>query len=257
MTPVVYAGLAAFAVVVGALIGGVGVGGVLLGPALVTAAGLDPHAATATCAWAFLFTGAVGTWRYGRRGDVPWPLAARVAVGALPAAVLGVWTNRMLPATAVLLLVAAVAVGAGANTLRPQRPGPPRRPAPWAAVGIGAAVGFGSALTGTGGPVLLLPALLALGSTPLIAVAVSQVVQLPVAGAAATAYLTTGSVRIGLGTIVGLAAAAGVPAGATAARRADTAHLRTAVGLACAAAGILLLLRIALTALSASAPITR
>jgi uncharacterized membrane protein YfcA len=140
----------------------------------------------------------------------------------------------------------------GANAVRPPRPGPAHLPAPWAAVGIGAAVGFGSALTGTGGPVLLLPALLALGSTPLIAVAASQVVQLPIAAAAATAYLTIGSVRIGLGTMVGLAAAAGVPAGAAATRRAHTAHLRAAVGLACVAAGILLLVRTALTTVSAS-----
>jgi uncharacterized membrane protein YfcA len=244
--------VAAFALVVGALIGGVGVGGVLLGPVLVLAGGLDAHAATATCAWVFLFTGVVGTWRYGRRGDVPWRLAARLAAGALPAAVLGVWANRLLPATAVLLLVAAVAAVAGANALRPPVPGLARLPTPQATVAIGAAVGFGSALTGTGGPVLLLPALLALGSTPLVAVAASQVVQLPVAAVAATAYLTTGGIRIELGTMLGLAAAVGVPAGAAAAQRVGTGHLRVAVGLACAAAGILLVTRTALTTLGAS-----
>jgi uncharacterized protein len=238
-----YAGLAAFAVLVGGLIGAVGVGGVLLGPVLVAAGGLDAHAATATCAWAFVFTGVVGTWRYGRRGDVPWPLAGRLAAGALPAAVLGVWANRLLPSRALLLVVAVVAAGAGVYALRPPRGGAARMPAGWTAVGAGAAVGFGSALTGTGGPVLLVPALLALGSAPLVAVGAGQVVQLPVAAASATAYLATGGVRVGLGTLLGLAAAAGVLTGAAAVRRAGTVHLRVLVGVACVAAGVLLLTR--------------
>mgnify|MGYP002652321004 CR=1 FL=1 len=45
-----------------------------------------------------------------------------------------------------------------------------------ALVAVGAFVGFGSALTGTGGPVLLVPVLLTLGVAPLRAVAVSQAV---------------------------------------------------------------------------------
>jgi uncharacterized protein len=315
-----YVGLVAFAVLVGGLIGGVGVGGVLLGPVLV-AVGVDAHAATGTCAWAFVFTGVAGTWRYGRRGAVPWGLARRLGVGALPGAVVGVWANRVLPVTAVVLVVAALAVAAGVYALWPHRAGSPgaateapagwpgaaaaeaagapgvaaaeaaaeeaagspgvaaaaeaaaaeatgspglaeaaateaspgaaavrrpgmgRVPGGWAAVGVGVAVGFGSALTGTGGPVLLVPALLALRAAPLVAVGAGQVVQLPVAAAAATGYLVAGSVRVGLGTVLGVAAAAGVLAGAAVARRADAARLRAVVGLACVAAGALLLVR--------------
>jgi uncharacterized protein len=239
---VVAVGLVGFAVLVGGLIGAVGVGGVLLGPVLV-AGGVDAHVATGTCAWAFVFTGVVGTWRYGRRGEVPWGLAGRLAGGALPAAVLGVWANRLLPVTAVVLVVAVVAVGAGAYALRPPRAAAARVLGGGAAVGVGAAVGFGSALTGTGGPVLLVPALLAWGSPALVAVGAGQVMQLPVAAASATAYLVAGSVRVGLGTALGVAAAAGVLVGAEVVRRAGTGRLRAVVGVACVAAGVLLLAR--------------
>jgi uncharacterized membrane protein YfcA len=98
-------------------------------------------------------------------------------------------------------------------------------------------------LTGTGGPVLLVPALLAWGSPALVAVGAGQVMQLPVAAASATAYLVAGSVRVGLGTVLGVAAAAGVLVGAAVVRRAGTGHLRTVVGVACVAAGALLLAR--------------
>lgn len=63
-----------------------------------------------------------------------------------------------------------------------------------ALVAVGAFVGFGSALTGTGGPVLLVPVLLTLGVAPLRAVTVSQAVQLPVVVAGSVGYLQTGLV---------------------------------------------------------------
>ena len=49
------------ALLVGLLIGCVGIGGVLLPPALVYVGGLEFHLAAATSAWAFLFCGVAGT----------------------------------------------------------------------------------------------------------------------------------------------------------------------------------------------------
>ena len=108
---------------------------------------------------------------------------------------------------------------------------------------IGSVVGFGSALTGTGGPVLLVPVLLTLGVTPLTAVAVSQAVQLPVVIAASATYLNAGLTDTGLGTVLGLAAATGTLIGAALAPRLHPDLLRRAVALACVTAGVLLLLR--------------
>lgn len=250
LTPAAVVVLIAASVVVGALIGSVGVGGVLLVPALVVIGSLDAHAATATSSWAFLFTGAIGTWRYSRSGAIRWLLVGRLAFGVVPGALLGVWVNQLLPTGVVLLAVAAVAVLAGVQTLLTHAPDAPRRLSTFAAAMTGALVGFGSALTGSGGPVLLVPALLVLGMTPLVAVAAGQAIQLPVVVIASLGFLATGIVRIGLGTVLGLAAAAGVLIGAAAARHLGPVRLRQAVGLACCATGLVLLVRIALTALA-------
>jgi uncharacterized membrane protein YfcA len=247
--PVTVLGLALLAVAVGALIGSVGVGGVLLVPALVLTGVLGAHAATATSSWAFLFTGVVGTYRYGRHGNIPWPLVGRLSAGAIPAALVGVWVNQLLSGELVVLVLAAVTLFAGIYTLRPSARGHRERLGDVLAVCTGAVVGFGSALTGTGGPVLLVPALLALGVSPLLAVAASQVIQLPIVGMASAGYLVAGDVHIGLGTALGVAAAVGVLAGEAVARRASPARLRVAVALACIAAGLSLFAGAALNTL--------
>lgn len=247
MTPLTVVGLALLAVAVGALIGAVGVGGVLLVPALVIAGVLGPHGATATSSWAFLFTGAVGTYRYSRHGNIPWPLVRRLSVGAVPAALVGVWANQLLSGALIVIVLAAVTLFAGIHALRRSAPDRGEHLGKVTAVCTGAVVGFGSALTGTGGPVLLVPALLALGAAPLVAVAASQAIQLPIVAMASAGYLAAGDVHIGLGSGLGIAAGLGVLAGEVVARRASAARLRVAVALACIAAGLLLLTRTALT----------
>jgi uncharacterized protein len=236
-------GLVVFSAGVGVLIGGVGVGGVLLAPALITVATLDTHAAVATSSWAFLFTGAIGTWQHARHGTIPWSLVRNLTVGALPAAAAGVLANQFLPAQVILVLIAVTALFAGINALRPAKATAPRPLGTAVPIGAGAMVGFGSALTGTGGPILLVPLLLILGVTPLVAVAAGQVIQVPIVAVASLGYLTTGAVHVQLGSALGIAAAAGVMVGSVAVRRARPAQLRAAVGLACAAAGLLLIIR--------------
>ena len=238
------------ALVVGILIGMVGVGGVLLPPALVVAGGMNPHAATATSTWAFLFTGAVGTVIYARRGIVPWQMLLGLAAGIVPAACLGARTNAVLPVPVVLGALALVTLFAGVHQLLrkggaviERKLGVPQL------VAIGAAVGFGSAVTGTGGPVLLVPILLVLGVAPLKAVAVSQVAQLPVVISASVGYVQAGPTGIRLGTALGIAAAAGTVAGALVATRLHPERLRDIVALACITAGVVLAIRMAATLL--------
>lgn len=198
----------------GALIGAIGVGGVLLPPALVYVGGLDVHTAAGTSSWCFLFTGVVGTLAYARTGNVPWALAGRLTLGIAPAALLGALVNGAVSATVVWLLLGAITLGAGVHRLS-TRSGGARTGLGWsAALAVGAAVGFGSAMTGTGGPVLLVPVLLVLDMAPLTAIAASQVIQLPLVGFAVLGYAATGSVDYGLGTRLGVIAAVGVVGGA-------------------------------------------
>lgn len=236
---------------IGVLIGAVGVGGVLLAPILVTAAGMTSHQAVATSTWAFLFTGVVGTWTYARRGRIPWPMLARLAVGVVPGAVAGARTNAVLPGGAVLLVLGTLALLVGIQQLLARRVSAEGAPAVgrdrrlgtgWLIL-IGVVVGFGSALTGTGGPVLLVPLLLLLGVEPLLTVAVSQAVQLPVVVSATVTYLEAGLVDTELGSALGVAAAGGTFLGAALAPRLPPVRLRQTVALACVVAGSLLLVR--------------
>lgn len=232
------------AVVVGVLIGMVGVGGVLLPPALVALGDLTANEATATSTWAFVFTGVVGTIAYASRGVVPWGMLARLAIGVVPAAFVGALVNASLPASVVLLGLAALTIFVGVHQLRPGAGITNRTQLGTAAlVGIGSLVGFGSALTGTGGPVLLVPILLALGVAPLRAVAVSQAVQLPVVLSASVGYLQTGLVDVRLGTLLGGLAALGTLVGAVVATRIRAEGLRKIVAVACIAAGVFLVVR--------------
>lgn len=89
-------------------------------------------------------------------------------------------------------------------------------------VGVGGVLlppGLASAITGTGGPVILVPILLLLGVAPIVAIAVSQGVQLPVVLAGSVGYLQTGLVDVRLGTLLGLVAALGAVGGAMVAPR--------------------------------------
>lgn len=240
MTPLLLALIA----VVGLLVGLAGVGGVLLPPGLVAVGGMSPHAATATSTWVFLFTGVVGSAAYSWRGLVPWAMLARLAVGIVPAAFVGARANAVLPTSVVLFALAALTLLVGLHQLLPSAGRHPARELDGLSlVAIGAVVGFGSALTGTGGPVLLVPILLALGVTAVRAVAVSQVAQLPVVAAGSVGYLQAGLTDVRLGTLLGVVAAVGTVLGAVVATRVHGRRLRQVVGLVCLLSGLFLLLR--------------
>ena len=230
--------------VVGVLIGMVGVGGVLLPPGLVAFGGLTANEATATSTWAFVFTGVVGTIAYAWRGVVPWGMLLLLSIGVVPAAFVGALVNATLPASVVLLGLAALTIFVGVHQLRPgSARAAAAEPGAAALVAIGVFVGFGSALTGTGGPVLLVPILLTIGVAPLRAVAVSQAVQLPVVVSGSIGYFQTGLVDVRLGTLLGILAALGTLVGAVVATRIHAEGLRKIVAVACIAAGVFLIVR--------------
>jgi uncharacterized protein len=230
------------ALVVGLLIGWVGIGGVLLTPALVYVGGLGFHLAAATSMWAFLFTGVAGTSIYARHGSIDWRLAAWVGVGVVPAAFAGAWANVALPEGVLMALLAALLVVTGADALMRGSviEQGARRFRATTLLAIGALIGFGSALTGTGGAVLLVPILLLLRAPVLASVGAAQAVALPVVVFSTAGYFLYGSVDFVLGTAVGLAAAVGVVVGARMAHAAQAAVLRRVVATALLCAGLLI-----------------
>jgi uncharacterized protein len=234
-----------FSFVTGLLIGTVGIGGILLAPMLVYVAGIDLHLALATSSLSFLFAGIAGTIAYARKGTISWNTVGWLSVGVVPAALLGARANVALPAGVLTVVLAALIVLSGINALlkKPITMKSGFRANRFVLVAIGAAVGFGSALTGTGGPVLLLPILMFANVPALAAIGVSQAIQLPIAIFATAGFLLFGSIDIELGAQLGLIMAVGVIIGAQIAHKVSASQLRKLVAIALVAVGLLMIVR--------------
>lgn len=243
MTPLIWSLIILIGLLVGTMIGAVGIGGVLLAPLLVLLLGMDLSLAMATSMWSFLFTGAMGVISYARQGSIDWTLSGWLMVGIIPASLLGARTNVGLSAGILALILAAVLLYSALSAL--MRPPNVRESGtsfkrPWRLV-VGAFVGFGSALTGTGGAVLLMPLFLLMGVPALRAVGVVQGIQLPIAVSASLGFLLFGHVDFFLGSVLGVVQAIGVGLGAHVAHRIPAGNLRQLAAAALiVAAGILI-----------------
>ncbi len=237
--------LVAATLLVGCLIGAVGIGGVLLTPAVVYIAGFDIHVAMATSVFAFVFTGLAGTVAYARRGSLDWRPGARLAAGAVPGALVGAWMNGLVSSSGLKLVLAGVLIFTGIYAARGQRRNREgRMPADRVLPALGLWVGFGSALTGTGGPLVLIPTLMLMSAPALPTVALSQLAQLPVAALGTLGFVLYGRPDLGLGAGLGLTAAIGVAFGAKLAHSLPTRALSRAASLACVAAGLAIVIEL-------------
>lgn len=214
-------GSAAAILLAGWLIGATGIGGVLVVPVLHQLQGIALPQAIAAASLAFAFPGAAAAWRLRRAGSHVPPGMAILAVASLPGAALGALLVHRVSVSWLMAGLAALALGSGLWGLRrkplehhdhPAMGGP-------ALAALGAAVGLGSALTGTGGPVLLVP-LLMLAGQPLRNIgAAAQAIQLPVAICAATGHAIAGALDWGLALVLGVVLLLGSLAGHWAAPR--------------------------------------
>jgi uncharacterized membrane protein YfcA len=239
--------IAAFGV--GALIGAVGIGGVLLIPALAAFAGLTLHEAMATALFTFIFTGITGTVMFQRRGSIDWRITTPVCVGSVLFAFLGAWTNSLTGVGALTVILAAIMILAGAYTFatwhglrRPAFDG--RRGAQqWLLGALGAVAGFGSGLTGVGGPALSVPLMVLAGFPALATIGTSQVIQIIAALSGTAGNLRFGTVNFGIAVPVTLIEIAGVYLGARVAHAVDTGTLKRFVAVLCIAVGAFLVVR--------------
>jgi len=208
--------LMAIGLATGTLIGAVGVGGVLLVPALVLLGGLDVHEATPVATLSFLFTGIAGTMAYSRQRRIHWPTTRWLLLFAIPGAVAGASTNVALSSTSVTVVIAVTLTAAAVRSLRGSPDSDQKRSklGPAALAVIGAVVGFGSTLSGTGGPVLLIPVMLLGGAGVKLAVSSSQPLQVPIAIFGAASFLAYGSLDWQLALSLGTAQGVGTLVGA-------------------------------------------
>ena len=234
-------GFVALALVSGLLIGCVGIGGVLLVPVL-TLAGVDVHAAIAASMFSFIFSGLIGVWLYQRKGSIAWGSAAWLCAGATPGALAGALLASRLSGTILLVFVGATVVFSGARSLLG---GPPptdgRALPPSGLLLIGVVVGVLSSLTGTGGPVLLVPVLLWLKIPVLTAVGLSQAIQVPIATLASVGNFWSGHLDLELGLVLGLGVAIGSGVGARIAHAVPTLLLGRLVAIVLVLVGLIVL----------------
>jgi uncharacterized membrane protein YfcA len=237
-------GIAAAALGIGALIGCVGIGGVLLVPTLAFLGGIAIHYAIAAAMFSYLFSGAAATWIYARKGSIDWSSSLWLAIGAMPAALAGAIAAAHVSARVLELLIAALVIFAGLRALRQEKGADHGAPLSkgWL-IGFGAFVGFGSALTGTGGPLLLVPLLVSLQVPILTTIGLSQVIQLPIAALATAGNVAFGILDIWLGAMLAVALLAGSVFGARVAHVLPSGTLTRFVGVLMLAVGGFIVLR--------------
>lgn len=190
--------LAFIAFFVGLLIGTVGIGGILLIPAITAFTGMDTRQAMATALFSFIFTALIGTYLFHRRNSIDWLIAIPICIGAVLFGYLGALANSALSVQWLNIALSLVIIFAGGYVLLPGRNAKPftfdRRSRSHVALlfGIGGSVGFVSGLTGVGGPVLSVPIMVVLGFQPLTAIATGQVIQVAAAGSGTIGNLVHG-----------------------------------------------------------------
>jgi hypothetical protein len=234
---------------VGALIGAVGIGGILLIPALSAFAGLSIHAAMATALFTFTFTGITGTIEFQRRGSIDWVVTRPVLVGAVLFSFIGAWVNSLTGSGALAFILAGLIVFAGVYTLAtwhgmraPALHGQPRAQQ-MLLLGLGATAGFGSGLTGVGGPALSVPFMVLCGFPALTSIGTSQVIQIAAALSGTLGNLKYGAIDFRVAATVTLLEIAGVLVGARVVHAVNANLLRKFVALLCIVVGVGLIVR--------------
>lgn len=221
--------VAATALVAGLLVGLTGIGGVLLVPVLTGAAGVPLERAIAACMPAFFVSGLYAAFIHLRRARLQARPVVAMCLAAAAGAALGAATLEQLPGTGVRLFVAALSLASGLHALAARHA--PGASAPGAAplAFLGLVVGYGSAISGTGGPVMMIPILLALRTPVLAAIALGVAAGLPITVAATAVYAIEGRIDAPLALTLAAFLVAGAYGGAKLAHRLSGRALTVAV----------------------------
>lgn len=240
---------AVLGLLVGVFIGCVGIGGVLLVPGLVYLVGMDVQVAIATCMLSYLFSGAVGGMEYARRGSIQWSMALWLCLGAMPGAYLGAAAVSVMSPRWLEVIIAVLVSFSGVYALVRATPAEAGGSQPGAAgLGIvGIVTGFGSALSGTGGPLVLIPILVWMKLPLLTAVGLSQVIQVPIAALATVGNYQHGEIDVGASLAIAVLLVVGVLAGARLAHRLPGGLLKRIVACVLIAVGVSMVIRIIYT----------
>ena len=235
-----------FGLIAGLLIGAAGIGGVILVPLLVYVAGIDIHTSIAASVAAFFVSGLVGTVVYSQRGIIQWPDFVSVCVGAIPGALLGAYVLPKIEShfltlfIALVLILSAVRQFIHSDSSNPVNPTRNRPKYQLAFVGL--VTGFLSVLSGTGGPLVLLPLLTWLSMPLITAIGLSQVIQLPISTFATIGNVLNSLIDWELVLVLGFGVAFGSLLGAKGSALLPIAYIKTLVAFLLFASGVYMVL---------------
>lgn len=199
---------------VGLLIGWSGVAGFLLPILFVNYNRLTTGQALALSFLCFAVSGVIGAFNYRRKGQLDLRTGLQLGLGSLVGAALGAAANQLLPAGAVKTLLYAVVLLSGLSILfrqladqRRKKPAASRPLRSVALAALGLITGALCALSGAGGPVVVMPLLVALGMDAKEAVGIALLDSVFIALPAIGVYGLQGGF-IGLWTLTVLCAVA-------------------------------------------------
>lgn len=168
--------------IIGILVGLSGVSGFLLPIIYVGFLGLPVHDSLALSFLAFLVAGVIGAYSYWKLKYMDFKLALYLSIGSLPGAFLGVQINVLIPETLAKLLLYLFVLFAGLSIILKKNKAPAenetetdqsiilKKPI-WIML-LGLLTAAICALTGAGGPILIVPLLASLGVNIRIAIGV-------------------------------------------------------------------------------------
>lgn len=226
----------------GLMIGGMGIGGVILVPALVFVADVPIQVSIPAATMAYIPSGFVATTVFAHNRSIRWGTATWLCVGATPTAFVGAWAVSVVNPALLEACLGLLAVSSGVNSLaRAATDGPERALSSMQLVLVGAVTGFLSSISGTGGPLVLVPILMSMRGSMLVAVGLSQVIQPPVAIVATFGNFLYGQPNLALGAVLALSLTVGSWCGAKVAHIVPRATLRWTVSVVLVVVGIFIL----------------
>ena len=244
---------------VGILVGLTGMGGgSLMAPLLILVFKVQPVVAVGTDLVYMSVTKLVGAWQHHRQGNVDYRLAARLAAGSIPGALVGVILLSTLPGpisgdAVVTKLLAGVMVLVGVSLLvfRRFRSAPLEATGATGATGVdlsrhkylvpllGAVVGLLVAMTSVGSGSLFLVLMVALYALPMRRIVGTDIVHgFVLVSVAGLAHIGAGNVDFGLAAALLIGSVPGVMIGSKLTAVLNERKLGTAVALALLAVGV-------------------
>jgi len=227
----------------GLLIGCIGIGGVLLVPALVFLGDVPIRVGIPAAMMAYLPAALVATIVFARNKSIRWDMALWLCAGAAPTAFAGAWAVSVVIPRLLELLLGLLTFFSGLNSLKAPPPSEAvdRPISRTLLLCVGAATGFLSSVSGTGGPLVLVPILIWMMLPVLMAVGLSQAIQLPIALAATFGNALYGELDLQLVGVLAVSLTLGSWCGAKIAHAVPRTTLRRVVSVVLVIVGTFIL----------------